>query len=49
MGWGDSLMACGEAKELHEKTGQKVMIGDGKLIQHEPEIFANNPFVKANC
>ena len=45
MGWGDSLMACGEAKELHEKTGQKVMIGDNKLIQHEPEIFANNPFV----
>jgi hypothetical protein len=45
MGWGDSLMACGEAKELHEKTGKKVMIGNGKVLEHPSEIFANNPFI----
>lgn len=45
MGWGDSLMACGEAKELHEKTGKKVMIGNGKILEHPTEIFANNPFI----
>ena len=45
MGWGDSLMACGEAKELHEKTGKKVMIGNGKILEYPTEIFANNPFI----
>lgn len=45
MGWGDALMACGEAKLLHEKTGKKVKIGDGRTIYKEKEIFANNPFI----
>jgi len=45
MGWGDSLMACGEAYELHKQTGKKVKIGDGRTLYHEKEIFANNPFV----
>lgn len=45
MGWGDSLMACGEAYELHKQTGQKIKIGDGKTLYQETEIYANNEFV----
>lgn len=45
MGWGDVLMACGEAKAIHEATGKKVKIGDKRTIWREAEIFANNPYV----
>lgn len=45
MGWGDALMACGEAKELHKQTGKKIKIGDGTTVYCEKEIFKNNPYV----
>lgn len=45
MGWGDTLMACGEAKEIYQRTGKKVKIGDKRTLFREPEIFANNPYV----
>lgn len=45
MGWGDALMACGEAKKIHQDTGRKVKIGDKRTLFHEIEIFANNPYM----
>lgn len=45
MGWGDNLMACGEAKLIHRETGQKIKIGDGKVLEQPHEIYANNPYI----
>lgn len=45
MGWGDILMASGEAKKAHQETGRKIKIGDKRTLFHEAEIFANNPYM----
>ena len=43
MGLGDWVMASAQVKEANERTGKKVMLGDGKRYFFEKEIFANNP------
>lgn len=43
MGLGDWLLASAQVREANMATGKKVMLGDGKEMYFEPEIFANNP------
>lgn len=42
MGYGDSIMATGRARVLHEALGLKVAIGDGAAVRW-CEVYENNP------
>lgn len=43
MGLGDWVMSSAAVKEINEKTGQKVFLGDGKNCFIDEQVFANNP------
>lgn len=43
MGLGDWILASAQVKEANERTGKKVMLGDGKRYFYEPQVFKNNP------
>lgn len=43
MGYGDWIMASGEVKEAHLKTGKKVKLGDGTKMFLDEQVFAYNP------
>lgn len=43
MGLGDWIMASATVKEVNEKTGKKVALGDGSRAYLDPNVFANNP------
>lgn len=43
MGFGDSLMASGQAKLANIQTGKKVIFGDGKRRFFDEVIFKDNP------
>lgn len=36
-------MASAQVKEANERTGKKVMLGDGKRYFYEEQVFKNNP------
>ncbi len=44
MGYGDDLMASGEARELYGRVGKRIAIGDGRRICWSP-VFDNNPII----
>lgn len=43
MGFGDWIMASAQVKEVNERTGKKVLLGDGHRKFFDKEVFANNP------
>lgn len=47
MGIGDSLMAMGEARALHKRTGQSVLIADprGRPVKDPEGLFAGLPYL----
>jgi len=45
MGYGDWLMAAGEAKAAHAATGRPVLITDPAGKPQWSEVFANNPYI----
>lgn len=49
MGYGDSIMATAEARELFARNGRKVAIGDGTTVHWDAEVFANNPHLAAQA
>lgn len=45
MGYGDWLMAAGEARLAHEKTGRPVLITDPVGTPQWSEVFEGNPYI----
>lgn len=45
MGLGDFLMAAGEARTAHEKTGRPVLITDPVGTPQWSEVFEGNPYI----
>lgn len=45
MGWGDELMAAGQARVHYEKTRQKVVFVDCEGQPRWSEIWENNPYI----
>jgi hypothetical protein len=45
MGWGDELMAAGQARVHYEKTKQKVLFIDREGQPRWSEIWENNPYI----
>ena len=45
MGYGDWLMAAGEARLAHEKTGRPVLITDPAGKPQWSEVFEHNPYI----
>lgn len=43
MGWGDEIIAAGQARKLHAQNGRKVIIRDRNGAARWSEIWANNP------
>lgn len=45
MSWGDTLMALGEARKIHEETGKMIIMEDqhGNILRHD--AWKNNPYV----
>ena len=45
MGWGDEIMAAGQAREIHEATGRKVQIVDRHGQTRFHEAWIGNPHI----
>lgn len=45
MGWGDELMAAGQAREIHKATGRKVQIIDRHGYARTHEAWIDNPHI----
>lgn len=45
MGWGDELMAAGQAREIHERTGRMVQIIDRNGYTRRHEAWNGNPHI----
>lgn len=43
VGLGDWVMSSAQVKEANERTGKKVMLGDGVKYYYENQVFKNNP------
>ncbi len=48
MGYGDALMASGEARELRARAGKRVAVGDGAKVWWSP-VFDHNPILASQA